>query len=324
MLNETNIVAPRVPLIDERTGLISREWYRFFLNLFVLTGSGANVTSLLDLQVGPPAVTVDEFSRIITKISENLSPSQDGLLAQIAELQKQIQALEIQKQPELGTLSGIQQDDVPWLKFHNEPVPTPVGTGSVFWDGGTTLNLVMTPSVTQKIGEDQYFYIKASGAITKGQLIMFTGAVGASGVVTGAPATGVTDGQYLVGVAAENIALNNFGLVTDFGALRNIDTSIWADGDVLYNDPATPGGLSNVLPSAPNVKATVAVVTKGGSAGGGSIFVRMSAGSVLGGTDSNVQFTSLSDGDIIDYNATLGYWQNAPATSVQVVSWLGL
>ena len=52
--NQTNIVAPRVPIIDERTGLISREWYRFFLNLFILTGSGQNDTSLLDLQVGPP------------------------------------------------------------------------------------------------------------------------------------------------------------------------------------------------------------------------------------------------------------------------------
>ena len=38
----TNITPPRVPLIDQRTGLISREWYRFFLNLFQLTGSGQN------------------------------------------------------------------------------------------------------------------------------------------------------------------------------------------------------------------------------------------------------------------------------------------
>ena len=69
-VNETNIVAPRVPLIDERTGLISREWYRFLLNLFVLTGSGRNDTSLLDLQVGPPTQE-----------------------SQIVELQKQIEAL---------------------------------------------------------------------------------------------------------------------------------------------------------------------------------------------------------------------------------------
>ena len=54
MLNVTNIPAPRVPFVDERTGLMAREWYRFFLNLFVLTGSGSNPTSLDELQIGPP------------------------------------------------------------------------------------------------------------------------------------------------------------------------------------------------------------------------------------------------------------------------------
>jgi len=55
MLNVTNIPAPRVPFVDERTGLMAREWYRFFLNLFVLTGSGSNPTSLDELQIGPPS-----------------------------------------------------------------------------------------------------------------------------------------------------------------------------------------------------------------------------------------------------------------------------
>ena len=54
MLNTTNIPAPRVPLVDPETGLISNEWYRYFFNLFVLAGSGGNTTSLDDLQVGPP------------------------------------------------------------------------------------------------------------------------------------------------------------------------------------------------------------------------------------------------------------------------------
>jgi hypothetical protein len=58
-LNITSIPAPRVALIDERTGTISREWYRFLLNLFVLTGSGSNPTSLEDLQVGPPTQEID-------------------------------------------------------------------------------------------------------------------------------------------------------------------------------------------------------------------------------------------------------------------------
>ena len=53
-LNVTTIPAPRTPVTDPATGLLSREWYRFFLNLFVLTGSGSNPTTLDDLQVGPP------------------------------------------------------------------------------------------------------------------------------------------------------------------------------------------------------------------------------------------------------------------------------
>jgi len=53
MMNITNIPAPRVAFLDERTGLMSREWYRFFLNLFVLTGSGQTDITLRDLQMGP-------------------------------------------------------------------------------------------------------------------------------------------------------------------------------------------------------------------------------------------------------------------------------
>jgi hypothetical protein len=38
MPNITKIPAPRVPLIDERTGLISREWFRFLNNIYTISG----------------------------------------------------------------------------------------------------------------------------------------------------------------------------------------------------------------------------------------------------------------------------------------------
>ena len=40
----TNIPAPRVSIIDERTGLLSREWYRFFFQQFEQVGGGAGLT----------------------------------------------------------------------------------------------------------------------------------------------------------------------------------------------------------------------------------------------------------------------------------------
>jgi hypothetical protein len=93
----TNITPPRVPLLDPRTGLITREWYRFFFNLFVLTGSGQNTASLTDLQVGPPMPTQEDLGEIVIDIeSIEKQPTQESALDQIAELQKQIQALEVQ------------------------------------------------------------------------------------------------------------------------------------------------------------------------------------------------------------------------------------
>lgn len=42
--NITQITAPRVELIDPQTGLMSREWYRFFYNQYVITGNGTGIT----------------------------------------------------------------------------------------------------------------------------------------------------------------------------------------------------------------------------------------------------------------------------------------
>jgi len=106
-LNITNIPAPRTPLTDPVTGLLSREWYRFFLNLFDLTGGGTNPTTLEDLQIGPPFATVDEITNSTDIKIQGFatSPSQDALLAQIAELQKQVQAAELSSQ---GAVMALQ------------------------------------------------------------------------------------------------------------------------------------------------------------------------------------------------------------------------
>ena len=65
MPNITNIPSSRVEIIDSRTGLVSREWYRFFLNLFQLTGGGTTDITLEDLQLVPvptdPSSQVDEL-----------------------------------------------------------------------------------------------------------------------------------------------------------------------------------------------------------------------------------------------------------------------
>jgi len=84
-MNVTSIPAPRVPFIDERTGLISREWYRFFLNLFTLTGSGTTDASWTDLQLTPAnqMVSVDVDSAgigSVCPVCQGTVPSDDPAL----------------------------------------------------------------------------------------------------------------------------------------------------------------------------------------------------------------------------------------------------
>jgi len=51
----TQIPAPRVPLIDERTGLVTREWFRFFNNIYVITGG--NTEGVIPISSGGTGAT---------------------------------------------------------------------------------------------------------------------------------------------------------------------------------------------------------------------------------------------------------------------------
>jgi hypothetical protein len=92
-INVTNIPAPRVDFIDPKTGLMAREWYRFFFNLFRLTGSGTNEVSLSDLQIGPP---VYDFSGQIAQVASDaqFTATDTPLISNFYEALKRIEALE--------------------------------------------------------------------------------------------------------------------------------------------------------------------------------------------------------------------------------------
>jgi hypothetical protein len=118
----TNITPPRVPLLDPKTNLISREWYRFFLNLFVLTGSGQNTASLTDLQLGPPMPTQEDFGEVVIDIeSAQKQPTQESALDQIAELQKQIDGLKKQIECPCTELTAELQKQIEGLQMTPPP-----------------------------------------------------------------------------------------------------------------------------------------------------------------------------------------------------------
>ena len=198
-------------------------------------------------------------------------------------------------------------------------------TGRLWWDsadGNQTLSLGMAGSnATLQIGEEMYFRIKASAAITEGQVVMFTGTVGASGALTGAPASGLTKdtASYVMGVATEDIALNGWGYVTQFGLVRGIDTTggaeAWVDGQILYYDPAVPGGLTKTVPTAPAAKVEVAAVVN--AASNGSLFVRPIARFSLGQLN-DVETAAATNLDLLQYNSSGGYWQHVAPSTISV------
>ena len=217
------------------------------------------------------------------------------------------------------------------ITFDVTPATLPTTPGSLYWDnadGNQTLSLVMEGNhATQQIGEEMYYRIKASSAITEGQVVMFTGTVGASGGLLGAPATGLTasTASYLMGVATQDIPLNGWGYVTSFGLVRQINTTggaeSWVDGQILYYDPTVAGGLTKTLPTAPNAKIQVCAVVY--AASNGSLFIRPSFGGALGQYEGDVGFTSLAANDLIRRNAGNTAWENVTTIPNTQVSGLG-
>jgi hypothetical protein len=215
-----------------------------------------------------------------------------------------------------GVTGGISSPD--FIQFDTAATVTNA-TGKLYYnadDQFQTLSFQMNGNQVQHIGEELYYRVKLSSAATKGQVLMFTGTLGSSGGLTAAPATGLQPEQasYILGVAAETGATNDWVFVTTFGEVKSINTTggaeSWAQGDVLYYNPSVTGGLTKTKPSVPNAICIVAAVVHVGSSNG-VLFVRPTYGSVLGGTDGNVNFTSLASGNTLIYDAVAGVWENA-------------
>lgn len=245
MANDITLIpAQRVPVMDQTTGLMSREWYRYFFNLFNLTGSGTNTTSLSDVQVGP---TTDASVGTMAYVNS------DNVRA------------------------------IGYALYQSPPIPAvpPVGT-SWYSANEDTLNLQHIGGVTQQVGLEVYMRVVNHTGVTiaNGACVGFAGVNGEVTIeVSPYIANGTVPSLYAIGVATQDIADGSKGRITVWGTVRDIDTTgtpyaeTWVEGDILYASPATAGGLTNIKPTAPNVCIPIAAVTQVGAADG-HIFVR--------------------------------------------------
>lgn len=205
-----------------------------------------------------------------------------------------------------GSLSAIR-----FLAFNTGAAYTVTNNGELAWNAtDQTLDLKTNASILQ-MGQELFISVKnqSGSTIPKGTAVRATGAVGASSRFTIAPmvADGSVPSYTFIGLTTQEILNGADGKVTAFGKLQGIDTSLLTDGDILWCDPNTAGALTTTEPSAPNLKLAVAYVVN--SNNNGTLFVRANEGSSLA-ISSDVQITSVNDGQVLTYNATNSRWEN--------------
>lgn len=295
-------------------------------------GSGGADGVLMDLtreqlaKFLPDPRTIKQFEKLLGLVTE-LEPDTLNMLSLLAggadskandalsQLTRMADALE--------RMPPAQRDNVTstdYIDFGTGPhVTKPRRVG---WnDGDGTIDVGMGyDGVTQQVGLETYYRIKASATISNGQVVMFDGSVGASGVLKGKPSTGLTSGQLVMGVATMDIPNNEFGYVTAFGLVRGINTTgasvgeAWADGDLLYYNPSYVGGLTKTIPTAPIPKVICAAVVNAGSGGSGSLFVRTTFIPQLSNL-SDVHAPAPTSGNTVIYDSSSSRWVAANLTA---------
>lgn len=188
------------------------------------------------------------------------------------------------------------------------------GIGEFTWNAAEeTLDIGLNADVTLQVGQEQLIRVKnmTGVEIPNGTAVQFAGVNGDQIQVAPAVADGSVDHHYMMGVTTEAILHGESGFVTTSGLVRGLATDGYGiAGTILYIDPATPGGLTATVPTAPNLKCPVAAVTKSGPGTSGILMVRMEMGENLADLhDVNIDAT-LAHGQVLQYQAATGRWEN--------------
>jgi hypothetical protein len=181
--------------------------------------------------------------------------------------------------------------------------------GAVSWnDVDGTLDVPLNADVALQLGQELVFYAKATEAIANGDVVMFDGAQGDHLLVKKCDMASVGfDPTYIVGVATQAFASNEFGYVTEFGKVRGLNTSAYAEGTILYVSPTVAGGLTSTNPSGTGHLVQAAAVLRS-HAIQGVLLVRITHISGLDEVDG-VTITNATTGQYLKYNGS--QWVNA-------------
>jgi hypothetical protein len=156
--------------------------------------------------------------------------------------------------------------------------PAPVDkTRRLSWNTtDQTVNLGMDYGVTQQIGQETYARVGNTTGVTipNGTVVGFAGATSNALLVAPYLADGSQPSLYILGIMTHDLPdSGEKGYCTTWGFVRDMDTSAFSPGDLLYASPTVAGALTNTKPTAPdNVIPLAACITSDATTG--IIFVR--------------------------------------------------
>ena len=277
-LNITNIPAPRVPFIDERTGLMAREWYRFFLNLFVLTGSGNNPITLEELQLGPP--NQPDLAELLIQINQNIAPQYEdqsgdflatldtaqlmSMMSRFENAEAAIQGAYLQPVVQTGTIANYNLDGSPTA-------------GGVAYGTGPALAVSAAGTVGQVLTSagagTPTWSSAAAGTVSSVSVVSANGLAGTVATATTTPA--ITLSTTVTGLLKGNgTAISAATSGTDYAPATSGTSILYGNGSGGFNNVtigtgvAFAGGTLSATGSGgtvTSVTGTAPVVSSGGA-----------------------------------------------------------
>lgn len=219
----------------------------------------------------PDHEAIKAFERLF-QIVENLSPSDIAILTRLIQ-EAGIEAGVADNKGDMA-ISNLAQVDA--VEFNRNPAVA-ARVGQAKWNNSDqTLDLRMEYEVTQQIGQETYARVGNTTGVTipNGTVVGFVGATSEALLVAPYLADGSSPSLYILGVMTHDLPdSGQKGYCTTWGFVRDLDTSAFSVGDLLYASPTVAGALTNVKPTAPhNVIPLAACIISDATAG--VIFVR--------------------------------------------------
>jgi len=328
-INPTQITPPRVDFIDERTGAISREWYRFLLSL---KDSAQTSQDAATLEPDSTSLTVSYSAMLDTLAQATGSQSTGASVDAVAAVQTQVQDLASQPtSASVDAVAAVQtqvQDLALSLQADIQSYLAPI------WSA--VQDLALTPSVIPSVGSMVYpaAGIANSTGTAWGTSYSTTGSgtsvvLASSPTITGTITFGGTD------ISAPAWTVNGVGIVqaattytdtTSTGAVSDVGLNVYQAGTLAASNSITVtrlyGSFFKLPVAGTNVTATnrYALTAQGvyiagpfdlthsGGAGNVQLNVGQTSGSVtIGGT------TGITTGIITLGQATVSQTTNIQA-----------